>query len=457
MTKTTTINVADVIGSSRLGALQYFVLSLCTLCLIIDGFDVQAIGYVAPAIIKQWGIARADLGHVFGAGLVGMTIGALLLGPVADRIGRRPVLIGAMTFLATSVYATAQAGSVPQLLLLRFAAGLSMGAIIPNAVALAGEFSPTRIRVTTMMIISSGFIVGGAIGGAVAAPLIPAFGWRSVFIVGAAAPLLVAIAMIVGMPESPQFMAMQHRSRHRVRALLRRIDPALAIGPHVEIFVPEKKAAGMPFLHLFRHALGTGTALLWVLNFMNLLAVYFLANWLPMIMNGAGHTTSQAVFAGMVFWVGGIAGNLLLGWLVDRYGFGPTLALTFIGSALAVAAIGQVAGSLTSAFIAIAIAGFGVLGGQTALNALAAVFYPTALRSTGMSWALGVGRLGSILGPVVGGELVRLNWPSSSLLMAAAAPCVAALLATLAFWRAGDLPGRAQTLEPTPRDVASRS
>ncbi|HGO6081688.1 MFS transporter [Burkholderia cenocepacia] len=452
----TTVNVVDVIGRSRLGALQYLVLGLCTLCLVIDGFDVQAIGYVAPAIIKQWGIARADLGQVFGAGLVGMTIGALLLGPVADRIGRRPVLIGAMLCLASCMYATAQASSVPQLLLLRFATGLSMGAIIPNAVALAGEFSPTRIRVTTMMIISSGFIVGGAIGGAIAAAMIPAFGWRSVFIVGAAAPLLVALVMIGGMPESPQFMAMQQRGRDRVRALLRRIDPALAIDTHVELVVPDKKTGGVPFMHLFRHALGTGTVLLWILNFMNLLASYFLANWLPVIMNGAGHTASQAVLAGMIFWVGGIAGNLLLGWLVDRYGFGPTLALTFVSSALAVAAIGQVAGSLATAFVAISIAGFCVLGGQTALNALAAVYYPTALRSTGMSWALGVGRLGSILGPVIGGELLRRNWPSSSLLLAAAMPCVAALIAVLAFWRTGYLPAPARTAESAPADAASR-
>src|SRR5262245_39497609 len=196
-----TLDVADVIDRSRLGGLQYFVLGLCALCLVIDGFDVQAMGYVAPAIIKQWGIAKADLGPVFGAGLIGMAIGALTLGPLADRVGRRPVLIGAMGLLAICMFATAQATSVRELLFLRLVTGIGMGAIIPNAVALAGEFSPARIRVTLMMIVSSGFIVGGAVGGAIAAVMIPAFGWSSVFIAGAMAPLALALAMMVAMPE----------------------------------------------------------------------------------------------------------------------------------------------------------------------------------------------------------------------------------------------------------------
>jgi AAHS family 4-hydroxybenzoate transporter-like MFS transporter len=218
------INVVDTIDRSRLGRLQYFVLGLCMLSLIIDGFDVQAMGYVAPAIIKQWGIAKADLGPVFGAGLMGMAIGALTLGPVADRIGRRPVLIGSMFCLSVCMLATAYASSINELLVLRFLTGLSMGTIIPNAVALAGEFSPARVRVTLMMITSSGFIVGGAVGGAIAAAVIPVYGWSFVFIAGAVAPLLLAIVMLVSMPESLQFLAMQRNRVQQIRRTLARID-----------------------------------------------------------------------------------------------------------------------------------------------------------------------------------------------------------------------------------------
>jgi AAHS family 4-hydroxybenzoate transporter-like MFS transporter len=435
-----TVNVADLIDRSRLGAAQIGVLALCALCLVIDGFDVQAMGYVAPAIIRQWGIVKADLGPVFGAGLVGMTVGALVLGPVADRIGRRPVLIGAMLALAVCMAATAQASSVRGLLGLRFATGVGMGAIIPNAVALAGEFSPGRFRVSLMMITSSGFILGGALGGAVAATIIPAWGWPAVFMVGAAAPLMLAIAMLLALPESIQFLAMKGRRPDVVLRWVARLGDPGAIDAGTQVVVHEVQKEGAPVARLFGDGLGVGTVLLWAVNFMNLLAAYFLANWLPVLMAEAGHGPSQAVLAGTVFWVGGMIGNLLLGWFVDRRGFGLTLSMTFAAAAVSIALIGQVAPSMMSAFAGIAAAGFFVLGGQTALNALAAVYYPTDVRSTGIAWALGIGRLGSILGPVVGGELLRLNWETSNLFLAAAMPAILALASVLLFWRTGRLP-----------------
>lgn len=437
---TKTIDVVDVIDHGRPGPLLFLVIGLCMLCTLIDGFDVQAMSYVAPAVIQEWGIAKSELGQVFGAGLVGMAVGALIFGSVADRIGRRPVLIGAMLCLAAFMYATALANSVPALLMLRFATGVCMGAVIPNAIALAGEYSPARMRVTLMMIASSGLVLGGMLGGVFAAFLIPAFGWRSVFIVGAVMPLLAAIAMLVVLPESLQYMATRRRGKDRMGALLRRIDPALEITGQTEFVLPERRVQGVPFMQLFRNSLGIGTVLLWTVNFMNLMAAYFLANWLPVIMNEAGHGTSMAVLAGTVLWGGGFFGNLLLGWFVDRRGFGPTLALTFVVAAVAIALIGQVAGSLQAAFLVIAIAGFCVLGGQNAVNALAAVYYPTSIRSTGMGWALGIGRLGSILGPVIGGELMMLRWSSPSLFAVAAVPAVLSLLAVGVFWGSGRLP-----------------
>ena len=437
------VNVVDVIDRGQLGPLLYLVVGLCMLCTLIDGFDVQAMSYVAPAVIQEWGIAKSELGQVFGSGLVGMAVGALVFGSVADRVGRRPVLIGAMLFLAAFMYATALANTVQALLILRFLTGVCMGAVIPNAIALAGEYSPVRMRVTLMMIASSGLVLGGMLGGVFAAVLIPAFGWRSVFIAGAVMPLLAAIAMLVVLPESLQYMATRKRSRSKMASLLRRVDPALDITEQTEFVLPERKMQGAPVVQMFRDSLGLGTVLLWVINFMNLMAAYFLANWLPVIMNEAGHGTSMAVLAGTVLWGGGFFGNLVLGWFVDRRGFGPTLALTFIVAAAAIALIGQVAGSLQVAFLMIALAGFCVLGGQNAVNALAAVFYPTSIRSTGMGWALGIGRLGSILGPVIGGELMMLHWPTSSLFAVAAVPGVLSLLAVFVFWFSGRLPGTA--------------
>ncbi len=437
---TMTLNVVEVIDRNRVGSLQILVLVLCTLCQIIDGFDVQAIGYVAPAIIKDWGVAKADLGPVFGAGLVGMTIGALAVSPFADRLGRRPMLVATMAFIGLCTYATSLATTLTELLAFRFTTGLGMGAMIPVAVAMAGEFSPARMRVTLMMMTSSGFIVGGAIGGLIAAWLIPAFGWQSVFIVGAVASLLLAVLIAVLMPESPQFMAFKQRSATQIARILRRVDLSLSSNTEYQFTVPAKKPSGARLLHLFRDGLETGTVLLWVLNFMNLLAAYFLANWLPVLMNDAGHGPSQAILAGTIFWVGGIAGNLLIGWFADRRGFGPTLSAVFITAALAMMLIGQVASSLTLVLIVVTVAGFCVLGGQTALNALGAVYYPISVRSTGMGWAMGIGRMGAIFGPILGGELIRLNWAAGELFLAAAIPLMLALCITVVFWRQGSLP-----------------
>jgi AAHS family 4-hydroxybenzoate transporter-like MFS transporter len=449
------VNVAEVIDQSRLHPLQILVVALCGVCMIMDGFDVQAMGYVAPALIREWHVAPTAMGPIFGAGLLGIMVGSLGLSIVADRIGRRPVLIGAMLFLAVGMFATAFATSTTQLLAVRFITGLAMGAIIPNAMALAGEFSPLKIRVTLMMIVSSGFIIGGAMGGFIAAALIPAFGWQSVFYAGAVAPVVVAAMMYFAMPESLQFLVLRGKALAKVRAWLNRIDPEARITADTEFTLPAPGRKGMLVANLFRDGMATGTVLLWVINFMNLLCAYFLANWLPVVMNGAGHSASQAVLVGGMFWVGGIVGNLLLGWLVDRRGFGPVLSVTFFVGVIATAAIGQVAGSLTVAFLVVGMAGFCVLGAQSGLNALGPTYYPVPMRSTGTGWASGIGRFGSIFGPVVGGELMRLNWSTADLFQVAAVPAMIAVAAMLLFWRLIPLPSADIRLELRPTAMPS--
>jgi AAHS family 4-hydroxybenzoate transporter-like MFS transporter len=434
------VNVVDIVDRSRLHPIQILVLVLCGLCMVMDGFDVQAMSYVAPALIKEWGVPKPSLGPVFSAGLFGVMLGSLIFSVIADKIGRRPVLIGAMLFLAVSVFATAYATSLNGLLVLRLISGLAMGAIIPNAMALSGEFSPIRSRVTLMMIVSSGFIIGGAVGGFLAAALIPAFGWPSVFYAGAVAPLVAAVILILAMPESMQFQVLRHKNLDQVRALLNRIAPQAGINADTEFVTPDRPRVGMPVFNLFRDGLAFGTILLWIVNFMNLLCVFFLANWLPVVMNGAGHTAQEAVLAGTMMWVGGVIGNLLLGWLVDRRGFGPVLSLTFAIAAAAVATIGQVAGSLTSVFIVIGIAGFCVLGAQSGLNALSPTYYPVSVRSTGTGWASGIGRFGSVIGPMLGAQLMSLEWSTVQLFQAAAIPAGIAVVAMLIFWRVAPLP-----------------
>ena len=434
------LNVSDLIDRARLGPTQVLVVALCALCMVVDGFDVQAMGYIAPALVRDWGIQKAELGPVFGAGLLGITIGSLALSFVADLVGRKPVLIAALVFLSICMLATAYATTIGQLLVLRFVTGIAMGAVVPNVMALTGEYSPARIRVTLMMSASSGFILGGALGGGLAAILIPSFGWRSVFFVGAIAPAMLVVAMILALPESLEFLVVRGRQLETVRSLVRKLDPAVEAASYAGFTVGQRGSGRARIADLFREGLGLGTILLWIINFMNLLCAYFLANWLPIVINEAGHTASQAVLAGTVFWVGGLAGNLLLGWLVDRRGFGPVLSSTFALASVGIATIGQSQASLVLAFAVIAVTGFCILGAQSGLNALGPTYYPVSVRATGTGWASGIGRLGSVVGPVVGGELMRLSWPTSDLFWLAAIPAGIASLAMLVFWRAARTP-----------------
>src|SRR5579862_142121 len=264
------VNVSEVVANSSFGGFQLGLCILCGLCLIMDGFDVQAMGYVAPAILKEWHVPNAQFGPVFGAGLFGILVGSLLFSMIADKVGRRPVLIGVTLCFSVLTFLTAHAADVEQMLAIRFLAGTALGAIMPNAVALVGEYSPRKLRVTIMMIVGNGFTAGAAFGGFIAAWLIPRFGWRSVFYVGAAAPLIIAAFMIFALPESLQFLVLHRKHLDQAVRWLKRIDPTVSSDPN-QYFVEEKKRRGVPWVHLFHEGRGLGTILLWIINFMNLL------------------------------------------------------------------------------------------------------------------------------------------------------------------------------------------
>ncbi len=386
-------------------AVQLRVLVLAGLAVLMDGFDVQAMGFVAPAIVREWGVSSASLGPVFGAGLFGMLVGSLALSVVADRVGRRPVLIGATLFFALGMLATTRVTTIGELEVIRFVTGLGLGAIMPNAMAIAGEYSPGEKRVTLMMLVSCGFTGGAVIGGLVSAVLIPAFGWQSVFYVGGAFPIVVAAMMVQGLPESSEFVAARAASRSIART---------------------------PMIELFREGRSRTTALLWAVNFLNLINLYFLANWLPTIATSAGMSPSRAVLLGTTLQLGGVFGTVMMGPIIDRAGFRRLLIPTFVVAAAAIAVIGQSGVPIAVLFAVVAVTGTCIIGGQPAVNALAASYYPTALRSTGVGWSLGIGRIGSIIGPVLGGELIRRQWSNGAIFAAVAVPAaVSALLVYL--------------------------
>jgi AAHS family 4-hydroxybenzoate transporter-like MFS transporter len=435
------VNVTEIVDNSRIGSLQVSTFAMCLLCLIMDGFDVQALGYVAPAIVRDWNIPNAALGPVFGAGNFGVLIGSLGFSMLADTIGRRPVLIAATLFFSAMTLLTARASSVGELLALRFISGIGLGGIIPNATALVGEYSPRRKRVTLMMSITVGFTAGAAIGGFVAAWLIPAFGWQSVFYFGGAVPLVIALVMMLWLPESLQFMVLRGRNLDKVRRWLKRIDPDAPVDGATEYVVPEENRGGVPAIHLFREGRAMATILLWVVNFMNLLNLYSLASWLPTVMRDAGYSTSTAVLVGTILQVGGTIGTFGLAWLIARHGFVPVLATSFAVACISIASIGQPGLSLSLLFVVVFVAGWCVVGAQPGINALAATYYPTYLRSTGVGWGLGIGRLGAIVGPVLGGEFMRLKWSTQDIFFAAAIPAFVSVVAMMFLRKAsGEAP-----------------
>src|SRR6202790_1898279 len=434
------VDVAGYIDQQPVGAFQIKLLLTCAAVLFLDGFDTTAIGYVAPSLAKEWGLTKAALGPVFSAGLFGLMIGALTLGPLADRIGRRKIIIFSTLAFGIGTLVTAFIPDVNTLLAIRFLTGLGLGGAMPNTIAMTSEFNPQRRRATMVMIMFCGFSLGAALGGLLAAALIPQFGWRSVFLVGGAAPLLLVPILALRLPESVRFLALTGRANARVARLLGLINPKAAFAPTTQFAVHEPELTGLPVLHLFRDGRTLVTLLLWVVFFMSLLDLYFLSNWLPTVLNDLGASVSGAAAIGSMLQGGGVGGTFALGSIIDRFSF-RALALVYFIAVFAVGAIGQLGHSIVFVTMAIFAAGFCIVGGQIAANALAATFYPTSIRATGVAWALGIARVGSIVGPLVGGVLLTMKWSTASVFMAAAGGALCAALAAFPLSRLVGLGG----------------
>jgi MFS transporter, AAHS family, 4-hydroxybenzoate transporter len=443
------VDVVAFIDQQPVGGFQIRLLLTCAAVLFLDGFDTQAIGYVAPSLAKDWGLTKAALGPVFSAGLFGLMIGALLFGPLADRIGRKKIIIFSTLAFGIGTFATAFVQDVNTLLAIRFLTGLGLGGAMPNAVAMTSEFNPHRRRATMVMIMFCGFSVGAALGGFLAAGLIPQFGWRSVFVVGGVVPLLLVPVLALRLPESVRFLVLTGRAHQRVGELLRFINPKAAFAPTTQFVVHEPELVGIPVLHLFKGGRTLVTLLLWVVFFMSLLDLYFLSNWLPTVLNDLGASVSEAASIGSMLQVGGVVGTFALGSIIDRFSF-RALALVYFIAVFAVGAIGQLGHSSVLVAAAIFVAGFCIVGGQIAANALAAAFYPTAVRATGVGWALGIGRAGSIIGPLVGGVLLTMKWSTGSVFMAAAAAALCAAVAAFSLSRLAGMGGSGKSAADQP-------
>ncbi len=406
------------------------------------------IGYVAPAVIRQFKVAPPEFTPVFAIGLTGLLLGCLIVAPLGDWIGRRRILLGSCIFFGITSVLTAGAGSLQSLMILRFLTGLGLGGSMPNAIAMTAEYFPARNRAFATMAMFCGFPLGATLGGFLAAGLIAEFGWPSVFVAGGILPLILALVVAVLLPESFRYLVLKKNSTAQIRSLLLRINPSAVFPEGTTFVVHEEQAAGITVRHLFREGRALGTVLLWIIFFCSLLDIFFLSSWLPTLLHDAGLSISASVVETALFQGGGVVAGLTLGLVIDRAGFLKVLVPVYIGAGLAIASIGFAGTSLGLIMIASFLSGAFVIGGQNSMNVLAAVFYPTYIRSTGVGWALGIGRLGSIVGPVVGGVLLQMQWDRTSLFVIAAVPAfIAAASALILSLTTGDIKATAETAQ----------
>ncbi len=427
MRQTAVLDVRQFLDEHALSRFQVLVAVVCGAIAFMDGYDVQSMGFVAPAVSANLHIARAAMGPLFSSGLVGMMFGALLFGTLADRFGRKPILLACTLIFGVMSLMTATADSLRTFAIYRLMTGFGLGGAMPNAIALTAEFTPKKYRSIAVTLMFCGFSIGAAVGGFVAAGLIARYGWQSVFFVGGAVPIAIALSAAALLPESIRFLLLKGGQENRVATYLARISRDSARYAELVAGADEHASHGFTVKQLFKEGRALVTPLLWICFFMNLLVLFFLTNWLPTTMNDAGIKVETAIMITTLFQIAGTIGAVFLGWIFDRgFSFG-TLALAYFGAAISVILIGQSGASIALLTVTVTAAGFCVVGGQTSSHALVAGFYPTAIRSTGLGWCLGLGRIGSIVGPVLGGALLTQGYQTGRVFWVIAIP---ALIAT---------------------------
>ncbi len=444
-----TINVGRFIDERPLSRFQIRTICLCALVIALDGFDAQALGFVAPALARDWRLAPGALGPVFGSALFGIMVGSLLLGALADYFGRKWLVIAGVLAFALGTLATSRATDVTELIALRFLTGLGLGGVLPNTIALTGEYSPLRRRTLMIMLMFVATTIGSAIGGAAAARLVPAYGWQVVFVIGGLLPLLLLPALVLWLPESLSLLALDPARGDKVGALLSSIDPAATPARGARFTIVEESGRGFLLPRLFTHGRLVITVLLWVMFFMNMLDIYFLNSWLPTLSHDVGLDVSAAIAVGVAFQLGGLLGTIGLGLLIEQLGFHRVLFVTYIAGFAAIVTTAWAGASLPILVPAVFVSGVAVIGGQIGCNAYAARVYPTYIRATGIGWALGFGRLGSILGVTLGGLMLAAHWKAGSLLQASAVPqlCSALVVIGLVLLAVRRRPGATDNVE----------
>ncbi len=427
------LDVQQFIDEHPFSRYQWRILAICFLIVAADGFDTAAIGFVAPALAREWAISKVGLGPVLGAALIGLAIGAFIAGPAADRIGRKKVLICSVAFFGVWTFAGVFASGIAELTAYRFLTGIGLGAALPNATTLLSEYVPARRRALLLNVMFCGFTLGASAGGVLSAALIPDFGWRSIFLIGGVIPIALALAL-VALPESIQFMVVRQWPAERIRAVLRRIaDVPSVFASGFAVPGQAGAPAGSPVALILSTRYRFGTLMLWLAYFMGLLVYYLLTSWMPTLVRDAGFTLRQAAIVTALFTAGGLIGAVGCGWLMDRINPYRVVALAFVLLGLSVCAMGKGTDSVASLSALTFVSGICMTGAQMSMLALAALYYPIQGRASGVAWMLGMGRFGGILGAFGGGVLMAAGYDMATIFTLLALPPLVAAIALFAL------------------------
>lgn len=434
------IAIEELVDGQKIGLFNINLLIWSFLAMFADGYDITAMAFAGPQLIKLWHLNPAALGPVLSASLFGILFGAPLLGLAGDRFGRKVAIIAACLICGTATLAVLAAHNLEQMMLLRFLAGVGIGGLMPNTIALNSELSPKRLRATLIVLMFTGTTLGSGSPGLIAAWLLPHFGWQVLFLIGGLTPLLVAVCLLFTLPESVKYLALRPDRRVQLLRMARRLRPDMSIADDAQFEIaPIPSGGGLGFPQIFGGGRAAITALLWICFATALMANYFLNSWLPLLTERTGMSPERAALTTTFYHVGATLGGIVVSVLMDRFGF-ATVAVLLGLAGPAVLAIGTPNLSHGMLTLLITAAGFSVTGAQFGNNAAAGLIYPTAFRSKAVGWAFAVGRVGSIAGPMVGGWLISRHLPLQRLLIAPAVPLLvgtlaAAVLARLCFLR----------------------
>lgn len=430
------IDLQTVLDEGKFGALRIFVFAVCFLILLLDGYDVQALGAIAPAVMRDLQLSPKEFGLVFGLGGAGVLIGAITFGTLGDVYGRKVLLLVCLAIFGGFSVCMATAISGTELTIYRVLSSIGLGGAVPNVIALASEYTPKRMRASSVTILWAALPTGGIVGSFASAWLTPAFGWPSVYIVGGLMPLVVAVVMILSMPESVVFLAAKGHAE-RVRAIIRRLRPELALSDETDVNpIEHVKRQSAPIAKIFQDGRTFGTVTLWVLFFMSFFSILTIVAWSTNLVASAGYTQPQA--SGVLGWFnfGSLVASVTVGALIDRFGATRILPIYFVATSATIMGIGfTLTGPYAVVAAAFVVAGFFAGGSNSGIMALCALFYPATMRSTGLGCSYGWGRVGAMSGPLIAGLIVAMKWEVASFYIALGVPAAIAAFATLFLTR----------------------